>query len=41
MNAKMSELEQESSVMQQYIEGRKWREVSMQIGREAATEEFS
>jgi len=41
VNAKMSELEQESSVMQQYIEGRKWREVSMQIGREAATEEFS
>jgi len=41
VNAKMSELEKESNVMQQYIEGRKWREVAMQIGRGAATEEFS
>ncbi|MCZ6803293.1 MAG: CBS domain-containing protein [Proteobacteria bacterium] len=41
VNAKMSELENESNVMQQYIEGRKWREVAMQIGRGAATKEFS
>lgn len=41
VNARMSELEQESTVMQQYIEGRKWREVAMQIGRDAATKEFS
>ena len=41
INFRMAELEQESAVMHQYIEGRKWREVSMQIGRDAATEEFS
>ena len=41
VNARMNELEQESSAMHQYIEGRKWREVAMQIGRSAASEEFS
>lgn len=41
INARMTELEQESSAMHQYIEGRKWREVAMQIGRSAASEEFS
>lgn len=41
INARMTELEQESDAMQQYIEGRKWREVAMQIGRSAASEEFS
>ncbi|GJM04017.1 MAG: hypothetical protein DHS20C09_00080 [marine bacterium B5-7] len=41
VNARMSELEQESAAMHQYIEGRKWREVAMQIGRGAASEEFS
>lgn len=41
VNARMSELEQESAAMHQYIEGRKWREVAMQIGRGAAAEEFS
>lgn len=41
INARMSELEQESAAMHQYIEGRKWREVAMQIGRSAAAEEFS
>tara|TARA_R110000782_G_scaffold101417_8_gene188143 strand:- start:2349 stop:3296 length:948 start_codon:yes stop_codon:yes gene_type:complete len=40
VNARMSELEQESAAMHQYIEGRKWREVAMQIGRGAASEEF-
>ena len=41
VNARMTELEQESTAMHQYIEGRKWREVAMQIGRSAASEEFS
>jgi len=41
INARMVELEQESDAMHQYIEGRKWREVAMQIGRSAASEEFS
>jgi CBS domain-containing protein len=41
VNARMSELEQESAAMHQYIEGRKWREVAMQIGRASASEEFS
>jgi CBS domain-containing protein len=41
INARMIELEQESDAMHQYIEGRKWREVAMQIGRSAASEEFS
>lgn len=41
VNARMSELEQESAAMHQYIEGRKWREVAMQIGRGAAADEFS
>ena len=41
INARMKELEQESDAMHQYIEGRKWREVAMQIGRSAASEEFS
>ncbi len=41
INARMKELEQESNAMHQYIEGRKWREVAMQIGRSAASEEFS
>lgn len=41
INARMTELEQESAAMHQYIEGRKWREVAMQIGRSAAAEEFS
>ena len=41
VNARMTELEQESLAMHQYIEGRKWREVAMQIGRSAASEEFS
>lgn len=41
VNARMTELEQESAAMHQYIEGRKWREVAMQIGRSAASEEFS
>lgn len=41
VNARMSELEQESAAMHQYIEGRKWREVAMQIGRGAASEEFN
>lgn len=41
VNARMHELEEESAAMQQYIEGRKWREVSMQIGRNAASKEFS
>ena len=40
VNARMTELEQESEAMHQYIEGRKWREVAMQIGRSAASEEF-
>ena len=40
-NARMSELEQTSNVMQQYIEGRKWREVAMEFGRGAASEELS
>jgi len=31
----------ESETMHQYIEGRKWREVAMQIGRSAASEEFN
>lgn len=41
INFRMKELEQESDAMHQYIEGRKWREVAMQIGRSAASEEFS
>jgi CBS domain-containing protein len=41
INARMIELEKESDAMHQYIEGRKWREVAMQIGRSAASEEFS
>lgn len=41
VNARMTELEQESLAMHQYIEGRKWREVAMQIGRSAASEEYS
>lgn len=41
VNARMTELEHESAAMHQYIEGRKWREVAMQIGRSAASEEFS
>ena len=41
VNARMAELEQESQAMHQYIEGRKWREVAMQIGRGAAAKEFS
>ena len=41
INARMTELEQETDAMHQYIEGRKWREVAMQIGRSAAAEEFS
>ena len=41
INARMIELEQESVAMHQYIEGRKWREVAMQIGRGAASKEFS
>jgi CBS domain-containing protein len=41
INTRMIELEQESDAMHQYIEGRKWREVAMQIGRSAAAEEFS
>ncbi len=41
INARMIELEKESNAMHQYIEGRKWREVAMQIGRSAASEEFS
>lgn len=41
INFRMAELEQESAAMHQYIEGRKWREMAMQIGRGAATEEFS
>ena len=41
VNARMAELEQESAAMHQYIEGRKWREVAMQIGRGAASEEIS
>ncbi len=41
INARMTELEQESDAMHQYIEGRKWREVAMQIGRSAASEEFN
>jgi len=41
INARMSELEHESAAMHQYIEGRKWREVAMQIGRGAASEEFN
>lgn len=41
INFRMAELEQESAAMHQYIEGRKWREMAMQIGRNAATEEFS
>ncbi len=40
ITARMGELEQESAAMHQYIEGRKWREVAMQIGRGAASEEF-
>jgi CBS domain-containing protein len=41
VNARMKELEQESAAMHQYIEGRKWREVAIQIGRSAASEKFS
>ena len=41
INFRMAELEQESAAMHQYIEGRKWREMSIQIGRGAATEEFT
>jgi CBS domain-containing protein len=41
VNARMTELEHESAAMHQYIEGRKWREVAMQIGRGAASKEFS
>lgn len=41
INARMTELEQETDAMHQYIEGRKWREVAMQIGRGAASEELS
>ncbi len=39
VNARMTELELESAAMHQYIEGRKWREVAMQIGRSAASKE--
>ncbi|MCG8379215.1 MAG: CBS domain-containing protein [Proteobacteria bacterium] len=41
VNTRMNELENESNVMQQYIEGRKWREVAMQIGHGAASKEIN
>jgi CBS domain-containing protein len=41
VNARMTELELETAAMHQYIEGRKWREVAMQIGRSAASEKFN
>lgn len=41
VNARMSELQQESDTMHQYIEGRKWREVAMQIGPGAAADELN
>ncbi len=40
INARMLELEQTSAAMYQYIEGRKWREMAMQVGRGAAAKEF-
>lgn len=41
VNYRMSELQQETDAMHQYIEGRKWREVAMQYGRDAAAEDFT
>ena len=41
VNHRMSELQQETDAMHQYIEGRKWREVAMQYGRDAAAEDFT
>jgi len=40
VRSRIHELEDESETMKQYIEGRKWREMSLQIGRGAATEEL-
>ena len=41
VKARMEELESESEAMHEYIEGRRWREVSMQLGPDAATEKYA
>lgn len=41
VKARMNELEKESEAMHNYIKERRWREVSLQIGRSGATEEYA
>ena len=41
VKARLEELETESEAMHEYIEGRRWREVSMQLGPQAASEEYA
>lgn len=40
VKARMDELEKESEAMHNYIKDRRWREISLQIGRGAAAAEF-
>jgi len=41
VKARMEELESESEAMHEYIEGRRWRELSMQLGPQAASEKYT
>lgn len=40
VKARIAELEHEYAAMNQYIEGRKWREVSLQVGRSTASKKL-
>lgn len=40
VNSRMSQLENESNVMQQYIEGRKWREMTLEVGHDTTAKEL-
>jgi CBS domain-containing protein len=40
VKARMDELEKESEALHNYIKDRRWRELSLQIGRRGATDEF-
>ena len=40
VKARMEELEVESAAMHDYIQGRRWRELSLQIGRGSAAAEI-
>ncbi|MCG8379218.1 MAG: hypothetical protein MI865_07070 [Proteobacteria bacterium] len=38
---RMEELESESEAMHEYIDSRRWREVSIQLGPKTASEEYA